>query len=306
MGYNKKILKIGIGINIIVVLLGLIFITLCNLDKPVFLEHYYDYGIPIFEETEVTEPAYDQAIQFTLHYITNREDNNEVQGIFFHNYPELLVYASEQPSNWSINYTNIHMNSFNLNIENSENYHLYSIRTVYVTLYTSSISNTKEGIHLTQADVEFQNGEKIEVDIGDIYLYKYNHTKGLLDGVSSSSSSDGTSNETSRATDNITLTSIHSPLLDKLDGLIEFNINNHEYTQISGLEIKKGESLVIDTYTESSPETFYKIVDITPRLTYMDKNQKVYSKNIYDFSSPWPNMDFWSILKYLYKGGYLN
>lgn len=300
MNINKTILKWGLFINGIVVIFCVIFSIYCELEEPVFLEHYYEYGIPVSADTESSLESMD-TVEFTLHYITNRNSNNKVTSIHFKEYPDVTFYASENTADWY----DYHMHSFNLNITQAENYGRYSIHTVFVTMDNKSLVNQEEGIHLSQAMVTFSNGDVVETNIGSINFYKDEQYSGLLNNLKSCGSMDGSEVSSYAVEKDITIMGIKSSLMEELNKFFELKVGDAPYTNISGVQYKAGDIFNISSKMNNLKDIDFTIVDINPILYYKDQNNITYSQSIYQMSSIWNNLDFKHIFKYLNAKGEL-
>ena len=166
MKKNKKILEIGLIMIGITMALCTFLIYYSKLDKPVFFEHYYEYGIQMTKD-EGQENVSGQ-VQFSLQYITNTTDKRSVSYVMFKEAPGIMFNTN---TNWNVftMFNNTANNNASYNMGN--NYGRYSIRTVDLNAQFSMIDEINEELPLSQAIIYFDNGDVVEVNIGKIFLY---------------------------------------------------------------------------------------------------------------------------------------
>ncbi|WP_422484893.1 hypothetical protein [Gudongella sp. DL1XJH-153] len=288
MEMNKRLLKIvlaAVGALSVACLVAILYLAL---DEPVFLKHYYD--IRTYEENE-----HMQEISFNLVYITNVGENRTVTQISFLESPEMIIHASEYS----------HINSFPWGSDQAnipgEVHGRYSVRTIYcqVDLFAENVEI--DGKVLSQANVYFSDGSKMNVDLGELQLYVHRTMDQSFEGMSSSGSSDGSSSTRYRATEEATLVSVESPMLHRFADRLDLKINDHVIDGIKGLKIEEGKYMEVKSklYTGGDPLNVYSMIDLHPEIIYMNAAGDRRSLRFYNVDSLYHSFNFMDIYRYL-------
>lgn len=301
MEKNEKYLKWGLLIIGFVCCLCLSFITLTKLDKPVFFKHYYEFGITNFNETENFNIQ--SGYSFKLQYITNRSDTKEVIGISFKEAPDLTFYVNENMNGgFNSSTTFLYNTTSNINRNLGKSYGRYCVRTIYVNIYPNSINKDIEEYHLSEAIINFSNGESMEANIGEIVLNRDISSERLMSHKASGSSNDGTSFEQYYIDKDIILLELHSSIIDDIESIEYVKVNGLNYSDIKNTPFPSG-NIKVSSKVDYSPDDFT-LFEIQPQLIYKDTEGKKYSERIYMYK----NLDFISlksIIKYLISRGKL-
>lgn len=295
MEKNKKLLKTSIILIAIALVISMGTSFYLKLDKPVFLEAYRDIDLPIYDT------GYYGDVEFHLRYITNANDTRMVNHIELPEVANFRGYANET-GGFMFNFFN------NVNGQDiGQQVGPYSIRTVYVQLSAHDVPVTDEEFHLTKARVYFNNGEEMDIDLGELVFYGYRHSGGHLDFRSGSGSSDGTSSTHMKALKDITLINVESPLLSKFKYLVDLKINSTDIENISGMELKLGDDLNIFSKF-STPEDIllrFNDYDIHPKLNYKDSEGNTYTHRFRNVDYRSHSFELKEMIKYLRARGEL-
>jgi hypothetical protein len=288
---NHKILKIGSIAIVLTICFSVLFGFYCKLDNPVFFKQYCEYYLPMEDNNDYGESFYFQ-------YVTNVNDNREVVNISFNEAPELILYANEN--------NNFGGFAVNTDYKKGQIYGRYSIRTVNAHVNKLQVDNIKKEYRVSKATVWFNNGENMEVDIGDIYFYTPEISNEYLQSNMSSSSTSGESKTGYRVKEDITLESLSSPLMQYVEELVDINIEDTDYRVASGIQIKKGGALNIKSVFRvpkdiESQFTFY---NIKPVLNYKNKSGEMFSTRVYNINYvPTYDINFYRLILYLRERG---
>lgn len=273
METNRKILNIGVALIILVVILSTGLAYYLKLDNPVFLENYCEYNILMDDDNYMWDA-------FTIKYITNFTDKRKVVDISFEEAPNLIFYASEH------GHSGYFFNMFDSNSnDSSENiYGRYIVREVYITMDMQSIDEPLEELKLSKAKVQFNNGDIMNVNLGNIILYRERNSKDCIEFTSSGSSSDGTSYIDIIVKKAITLIGVDSPLLKSKQNLFDMNVGKDNYKNVAGVKYKEEDKLTINSifYRPKDILSQYTFYDINPKLTYKDDDGNIYTQRIYN------------------------
>lgn len=191
---NKIQYKLYIGILIIIVSLigNIIYINSQKLKEPIFFQHYYEDLIR------------NQSCYIDINYLTNAEDNVEVISIFLPNINDSL---------W-VKYTNV------------EKYKYYDKKNAQIEINFYKVENEfnkNNKMIIDKAIVTFNNGQKMEVDLGKIIIHK-DENSSHLDQIMTGSSSSGTTKDVYKVDKDIIINSITTDLIEESKGLIKMNI----------------------------------------------------------------------------------
>jgi hypothetical protein len=289
---NERILKQGLILILSLLLISLIVSFYLRLDEPVFLKVYKEMELPINKSSYYVEN------QLNIKYITNIYDTRLVTHVEFQEVPGLIVSASSRNPMFFSMFNN------NQGIP-GKNVGRYSIRPIYIWMDAYNVENTGDDIRITKAKVHFDNGDTIEADIGEVIFYAYENRPKHLDFMSGGGSSDGTHNTELEVTEDITLIKVEDSLLSQLDNFVEIKINDTDYVNISGMELKAGERLNIFSkfhILEGIEANMYDY-DIHPKLQYEDSEGNVYTYRFRNVDYSRHGFDFMEILRFLKARG---
>ena len=292
MELNNKILKGGIILIIIILVASLGTSSYLKLDKPIFLKSYMEVDLPIHNGNI-------GKVEFELRYITNINDDRVVNNIEFGEVPGIYVGASE------FNYGGFDFFGNQNNSMPGQIVGRYSIRSIYVWVEGFGIENPLDEMHITKAKIHFNNGESMEVEIGDIILYGYNNTGEHFEFQSGTSSSDGTSNNQLKVKKDITLLEVDSSLLEQTKDFVELKIGNVSYDKISGIKYSQGDNLRIDTLFKTPEDPILKFYNysIHPKLIFKDNEGNIFTHRVYNVDYKNYNFEFNEIVNFLRARG---
>nr|WP_307991390.1 hypothetical protein [uncultured Niameybacter sp.] len=137
--YRK--LFISIGLSVIAFILNSILFNYMRLEQPIFLKHYYEIQL-------------EEGSGFNIYCIMNNEDDKEVVRLEF---PEL----NSDEHVFKVNKGN----SFSLNSHHDQKEYWIDYH------YMGTSDPLLEEIHLKEARITFNNGEKSNIPIGEIVFY---------------------------------------------------------------------------------------------------------------------------------------
>jgi len=300
MKSNGKLLKIGIILIGIVFAICIFFIYYFHLEGPVFLKHYYDISVSDNGGSWQAEPI-------AISYITNITDNRKIVSIFFKEAPDLEFYISQDyPSSNTFQFIN---QGEILSV--GEKIGRYSIRTVYANIHGNNNVNIDmesiENLQLSQAVIQFSDGNTVEVEIGKIVLYKMDQSENYLRSMVSSSSNDGSTSTTYSVKKDIILEQVTSPLMKEAGVAFHLSIGEQDFSEVKDITYNRGTKLCIFGQTDNFEDEVsqFTIFDIKPLLIYRDAIGHQYSQRIYDLRDNQSSHSFLDVVKYLKARGEL-
>lgn len=293
MEVNKKILKYGITLLIIVTFICCAIRWHLRLREPIFLKSYAQYII----DTE------NDSVEFPLQYITNRDKTIFMWKISFANQPDLNVSYNTDP---------VMISAFVNKWDNADIAEIYSKQTVYVTI--ENISNYDlETLDLSKAVAYFSDSSIVEVELGQIELIENDYKEGGLSTLSSSSSNQGDSRVSYEAKHKIYLSSIVNPYAERFGDSLTLELIGNQWTyqlpqtnevDLKDYVLKPEETLTVSSFLNVSDhnELKYAIIDIKPLFIYQDEQGNTFEERIYDINySPYFN-HWWEIFQYMNGG----
>ena len=293
MEVNKKILKYGITLLIIVTFICCAIRWHLRLREPIFLKSYAQYII----DTE------NDSVEFPLQYITNRDKTIFMWKISFANQPDLNVSYNTDP---------VMISAFVNKWDNADIAEIYSKQTVCVTI--ENISNYDlETLDLSKAVAYFSDSSIVEVELGQIELIENDYKEGGLSTLSSSSSNQGESRVSYEAKNKIYLSSIVNPYAERFGESLSLELIGNQWTyqlpdknevNLKDYVLKPEETLTVSSFLNVSDhkELKHAIIDIKPLLIYKDEEGNTFEERIYNItSSPYFN-HWWEIYQYLNGG----
>lgn len=293
MEVNKKILKYGITLLIIVTFICCAIRWHLRLREPIFLKSYAQYII----DTE------NDSVEFPLQYITNRDKTIFMWKISFANQPDLNVSYNTDP---------VMISAFVNKWDNADIAEIYSKQTVYVTI--ENISNYDlETLDLSKAVAYFSDSSIVEVELGQIELIENDYKEGGLSTLSSSSSNQGESRVSYEAKNKIYLSSIVNPYAERFGDSLTLELIGNQWTyqlpqtnevDLKDYVLKPEETLTVSSFLNVSDhnELKYAIIDIKPLFIYQDEQGNTFEERIYDINySPYFN-HWWEIFQYMNGG----
>lgn len=301
MDKNKKILKVSLSVIILSAVLSLLLITKFKVDKPAFLMNYCE--IETYSNGEIY-PISNGTL--TLKYIANIDDTRRMTGISFKEVPNSNFFASEY------NQWDDFMFSYG-NDSNVSEYGRYGIHTVYLSCPNFNFEDGVDEVMLTEATVEFDDGLKMDIDLGEIVLYKPKNSAVALQHTSSQASSDGDSAETFWTKEDMKIEKIESYLSEEALEMFDFNIKyidieqNEEIECMKGTTIKKDHNIIISSKYNGNNDILksYAIYDIRPEIYFVNDYNDEYSIRYYNMRNETPPYSHYGIYKYLKARGEL-
>lgn len=290
MRLNKKILKNG---SILLILLTIICIGLqwhLRLREPVFIKSYAQYLID----------SENDSVEFPIQYITNRDKSSFMWNISFVEHPELNVNVNYSPSMFP---------SFSYVGENEEIADLYKIQTVYVTINNVSDLDLKN-LNLNKAVVSFSDSSTMEVDLGQIELIQYEYKEGGLSTFSFSGSNQGDTSVSYEANKKIYLTSIINPYSEILGESLTLKILGDLWSyqlpctyevNLKNFVLQPEETITVYSFLDVSneKELKYANIDIRPLFIYQDEQGRTFEEIINNINySPYFN-NWWDVYQFI-------
>lgn len=301
MDKNKKILLVSLSVIMMSAVLSLLLITKFKVDNPVFLMNYCEIGI--YEDQGIYPISKDD---LTLKYIANIDDERHITRVSFKELPNSNFFASEYNSEDSF------MFSYGNN-SNVDEYGRYGVHTVYLTCPNFKFEENVNEVILTEATVEFDDGLKMDIDLGEIVLYKPKNSAIALQHTSSQSSSDGDSSETFWTKEDMKLEKITTYLSEEVLEVFDFNVKyidvekNKEIECTKGTTIKKNHTIIVSSMYNGNEDILksYTIYDIRPRIYFVNEYNDEYSIRYHNMRSEGPAYSHYGIYKYLKARGEL-
>lgn len=288
MGKNKTILKIVIVSLVLMALLGYGFISYYSLDEPVFFDHYYDYGISLDDGNYTDVPL-------NLGYISDIQDHRKIINVTFPEYPTLQAQVNSRDISSAY--------IFGLSSEKAMGsvYGRYKVNTMFCHFTEFPKDSSLEDIKLTKATIGFDDQSVITVDIGEVYLYDATLKKVPLDFNSTSASSDGTGMTSYKVLDKLRIHQVDNTLGEKFKERVEIVINGTDIAEANGMEFK--EDVYLDVSSKVNPprnwSEKYTIIDIRPKIAFMNNSGEVYSQRFYNIDTYTSNFKFWDLAMYI-------
>ena len=286
---NKKILHIGfllIGISLV---FTITFVSVYKLENPVFLKMFIQKSIYPDEDFALLE-------SFELKYITSISDNRKIVNMEFKEKPDIEVTVS----NDSLGYGD--MPFFNdINKQSENKYGIYVVNTIYFNMNLKNIDKKLNEIELNNVKITFNDGSRLNANLGRIILHKDKRNFKDIDHIGSSGSSDGEFSSERRLKKNIKLLKVDTPLLNCIKDCFNISIDNIDYKNISGTKYEKDKVLSIYFRFKAPKSIFekYSYYDIDPKLYYEDNKGNRSYTSIDNISHMPDSFDFIGIFKYL-------
>ncbi len=291
MTINQKLFKTILIIVGVLMVSGIAVVMTLTLDEPVFFSHYYDLGVP-------RDLIQGQRTSFRLQYISNSQDTRRVTAVVFDDQPDIQIHATKYPGS----------DVFSWNAEPQESgevYGRYRVHTVHCELVGAPDTATIDGIQLSKALIQFNDGSQMRADLGSIHLYLREAHHAPLDHRSSSGSSDGTSETLYKVEENLQLRSIEGTLFSQMADRIHLEVNGRPAEVAGGMRLEKGDRLRLTAKippTEESSEA-YILFDVQPLITLVDEQGRDYAQRVYNLNSLYHNYDFYRLYQYLKEQG---
>lgn len=289
MSQNKKLLKIGIIIILIILVISLTISFFLKLDEPVFIESFLELKLHEMDN------GYYGDKEFELRYITNVNDNRVVNGIEFIDMPELQAYASEYNHGFIFSAFN-DTNNTNLGQIKA----MYSVRTIYIQLDTYRLEAPIDELHLIKAKVHFSDGHVQTIDIGQVVLSDATNANDYLEFKSSASRYDVDAT-IFQVKEDITLLKVDSPLLKNIEDLIDIQIDSTDYREVNGIKYLKGNDLETKSSLNeiNNPISKLSSYHIRPRVYFEDNEGNRLYMDFNGFYYRGHNFELLDLIKYL-------
>lgn len=293
MKKNEILLKIGLVLMALSLIFCIGIAFYLKLDNPVFFKNYKE--IYLYK----TEDGRYQDADFTLQYFTNSSDTRTVSDIYVNGAPDLDFQVSEYDfwGWWPIASKDRDLGKI---------LGRYSLRTVYVKMYTSS-DEFKGDMEIDNVVINFDNGDIYETNIGKIILKEDSVDTEFVSRNGGTSSSSGNATSDYFVTKNIILEKLDSPFLEYLKDNVRITIGGKDIGDISGMEYKAGERFTIrsNITIPEDLESKYTSVQLEMDLYFKDSEGKTHkTKAHYIHYEPYRNeFKFKDIISYLKSRG---
>ena len=298
---NRKWLVVCLIVLGVVTLSITAFLFYIRLEKPIFIKSYYEYNWAAAED----EPALLKK-EFIIQYLSNADDSHSVTGIEFPNLKDeqLSFYATESASD-AFNMDFMFSGQNSVQSSTVQKVGLYSLHTVRITIQCLFSANERNDtdIILQDALIHFSDGSTQEVNLGKIKLYWRNwNNMGPLSQIQGMSANDGTSEETLRSNETLTVIGLRwMPCIDSAE-LFKITLNGVDASsdKIKGMEIKKGEIVTLRTEFPEPEDLKNKFTAYELRAVLTVQDNKGVQKEI-DVDTIHYNPSFfntWDILRY--------
>lgn len=291
MTINRNLFKAILIIVGVLMISGIAVVMTLTLDEPVFFSHYYDLGVP-------RDMIQGQRTSFRLQYISNSQDTRTVTAVVFDDHPDIQIHATKYPGNAVF--------SWNAGPQESgEVYGRYRVHTVHCELVGAPDTATIDGIQLSRARIQFNDGSHMRADLGNIHLYLREGNRAPLDHRSSSGSSDGTSETLYKVEENLQLESIEGTLFSQMADRIRLEVNGRPVEEADGMRLEKGDRLRLTARIapiEASSDA-YTLFDVQPLITWVDDQGERYTQRVYNLSNLYNDYDFYRLYNYLKERG---
>lgn len=299
MSKSNKILKISLSLIIVSAVVAIISISKLRLDKPVFLMNYCEIGTDENGDRDSLNQG-----RLTLKYISNVEDKRRVTKITFKEAPDMNFFAFEN-NGWD--------NMMPLQSVDSitEKHGRYGIHRVDVTCPDFKYKDFTEEFMLTSATVEFDDGLKMDVDLGKIILYKEKDRPVALEHTSGQTDISGISGFSCTVNENVKIEKVESPLLEETSQIFDFNIRLTEFGESvekdyeQGTPIKKDSIIIFTSVYKPSDDILeqYNVYDIKPRVWFTNDYKDRYSMRYCNMTNNHRQYTYYGLYKYLKARG---
>ena len=296
MEKNKKILYVSFIMIIISLITSIAIIIHMKIDKPIFLKNYCEIGV--YENDKIY--SINQGF-FNLQYISNIDDDRVVTGITFKELPGTYFYASEYNNGFSGFF-------YNDSSSNLARYGRYGVHTVYISCPDFKYEDGVSEVMLREATVEFNDGLKLDVDLGEIYVYKEKNTPIALDNISYSGTStfgEMISTTTFKIKEDAKIENIESPLMEKALGIFKFSVNSLGAKDIIKASYKEGDNIVLTSIYNAPKDIVekYTVYDIRPKVHFINSYKDRYTMRFYNMTQQGFNFTSYEIYKYIKARG---
>lgn len=301
MSKANKILKISLTLILLFLVIVVIIINKLKLDKPVFLmnsceiETYGDRGKYSLETNEIK-----------LKYISNVEDTRHVIGITFKDTPDINFSATEDDGYGKA------VGDFEESIK-VDKHGRYGVHIIHVTSTDVNYKDYSEEIMLSEAIIEFNDGSKVDVNLGKIILYKGKNDPVALENISSQTSNNTTSATAFTVNEDVIIEKIESPLLEETSEIFDFNISVTGFGETTekkyeeGTKIKKDSIIICSSEYNGSEDILkdYNLYDIKPKISFTNDYDDRYSWRYGHMSNYYKEYTCYGLYKYLKARGEL-
>ena len=286
---GNKLLIIGIASIMLSVIVTVIVAEYLKIDNPVFLKNYCEYPINYSKDSRYSNE------EFQLKYITNIKDERQVINIVFEGLSEYDHAYVDQYSSYS------HFSYSDYNNINEDSYGIYSLREVNVNLNLYFEEPPLENITLTNAEVMFNDGSSVKIDLGEIILYYENEMDKAITFNNSSSSSNHIFEAYGEVQRNIKVSKIYSPLFKYCNGLFKLFLGGNSYDTVEGNEYKVGDIISYngEFINPKDIKEVYSIYNLAPKIYYVNDENKNYYRRILNLSYKPYEYNFFNIIRYL-------
>jgi hypothetical protein len=194
MNLNKKYIILGLVLLIAAWVGNVFYYQSHSLKQPIFLKHFYEVK---------------QGMEgFSLYYIDNINSEDNVNYIVF---PEIGDdYLSVTSSNYN---------------DDNRYYRMKVVTIKMITDYARTVSDELKNKVITKATIGLNNGKKIDVDIGKIYLYNDQLDNRDLEFESSGGTSDNSGYTELSSLGSLSVYEINSKFPELVDDMLEIKVD---------------------------------------------------------------------------------
>ena len=275
LGKNNKLLNKCIIIIITTLVLSMGALFYFKLDQPVFLKAYRDISLPLYDSVSYGDMEFQEV-------------------------PALRTYATETGGSF--------FDSFNAPRQvPGQQVGTYSIRTIYIQMSAHDIPVTDEEMTITKAVVHFNNGESMDVNIGELVLYGDRHSNDHFKFKSGNSDSNHYSSTLMEVTEDLLTIEIENPLLEEVKEYVDIGIDGVDYKKVITRAYKANDYMTIETLFRTPQDILLRFneYDIHPRLHYRDSDGNLYIYRFHNLDYRKYSFEFKEVVEYLRARGEL-
>ena len=310
MGNNKKILILCIAFILVGTSIMAGMVRYFTIDEPVFINNYFQYNVYLYsnkyyeDENEDVELSEEEPLMYNLNeelsieYITNKDDSREVSYVVFTNAPEIMAHIDSWVYDWFDDMGNG---------TNVDQYGVYSKHTLNLNIQ-GSYEVIPETIDLSKVQICFNNGDSMDVDLGEIILYCRNgeEDREIINYGNSYQQGDYEIRELTLGK-SIIVEEINIASAENLYDEFNLSINGYDYKKVDGLAFSAGKDLVL-RYSSIDWEKNMNVLDkynIDSMIHYRDAEGNKYTDVIGTIYYDNRDYSFCRIYEYLKQRGKL-
>jgi len=285
MEINNKIVRLILILTVVFVVVGYGILYFLRLDNPVVINQLKDLEISANENEN-------EKIEWSMSYITNRNDNRIPTAIEFPEHPGILGIPVTSNYEFAFDFNDIDEEIF---------IGQYKIKNIRVRIMVAPDDVDWNGLSFSEIKLVFNDESYFIDEIGEIRIQYENERNNILNSNSSSTCSLNYGQNTYMVEEDITITDVDNHFVEKLAGIVSWSINNVDSDEIVGMHIKKGEKLIMDYDLNGNGNISdkYLNIDILPKIFFEDEDGNIYAQRFLNVNRKYEIDSFKDLYNYI-------